>query len=226
MHSREFLDSLVGLLPEPGDGERLVVGIDGRDGVGKTMLADELAARLSTSGEVARASLDGFHHPRAHRYRRGQSSGEGYWEDAFDTEAVVQHLLAPWRTGRGVWRSAIHDVLSDERLDLPAEPVPPAGVLVVDGVFLARPDWVGFWTTLILLDAPLSVSQARGAARDGLPADAFGPTDKYATAHALYRYTCDPHSRADVLIDATDLNEFRIVRRQRAAPADRPPTSG
>ena len=226
MHRRELLDSLVGLLPEPVEGERVIVGIDGRDGVGKTTLADELAGRLSFLGEVARASLDGFHHPRAHRYRRGQSSGEGYWEDAFDTEGVVQELLGPWRSGRGAWRAAIHDVRSDERLDLPAEPVPSAGVLVVDGVFLARPELVGFWTTLILLDAPLSVSQGRGAARDGLPADAFGPTDKYATAHALYQSACDPQRRADVLIDATDLDEFRIVRGQHAAPADRDATSG
>ncbi len=218
MHRREFLDSLVGLLPGPGPGERIIVGIDGRDGVGKTMLADELAQRLSASGVAERASLDGFHHPRAHRYRQGQSSGQGYWEDAFDTEAVVEHLLRPWSTGRGVWRSAIHDVRSDERLDLPAKPLPPAGVLVVDGVFLARPELVGFWTTLILLEAPLAVSQARGAARDGLPPNAFSPTDKYATAHALYRSACHPERRADVLIDATDLNEFRIVRGTCAAP--------
>lgn len=122
--------------------------------------------------------------------------------------------------------AAIHDVRLDERLDLPTELVPAVGVLVVDGVFLARPELVGFWTMLILLDAPLSVSQGRAAARDGLPPDAFDPTGKYVTAHALYRSACAPQSRADVLIDATDLNEFRIVRGRHAVQADRHATGG
>lgn len=211
MQPSEFLDSLVGLLPEPGNGAQVIVGIDGRDGVGKTTLADALARRLPVSRGVARASLDGYHHPRAHRYRRGQT-GEAYWKDAFDTEAVVDHLLEPWRTGRGLWRDAIHDVRSDEGLDLAGVPVPSTGILIVDGVFLARPAFARFWTILILLDAPLSVSQARGAARDGLSADAYGPSDKYATAHALYRSACDPVSQADILIDAASWDEPRIVR--------------
>lgn len=174
---------------------------------------------------MERASLDGFHHFRAHRYRRGQASGEGYWMDALDTEGTSQHLFEPWRTGRGSWKAAIHDVTSDERLDSSGAPVPSNGVQIVDGVFPARPELVRFWTTLILLDAPLSVSQARSAARDGLPPDAFGPSDKYATAHALYRSACDPESRADIAIDATSLNASRIIRERRALPANRAVTS-
>jgi uridine kinase len=212
MRRGAFLDSLVELLPKPGRAERVIIGIDGRDGVGKTSLGDELAARLSASEHVARASLDGFHHPRAHRHRRGQTSGESYWQEAFDTESAVRHLLEPWRTGRGPWRPAIHDVVSDERLELPGAPVPRAGVLIVDGVFLARPELIRFWTTLILLDAPLVVSQARAAARDGHLPPASGSSDRYAAAHALYRSACNPESRADIVIDATSLDEPRIIR--------------
>lgn len=42
------------------------VGIDGVDGAGKTCLADELAGVLQAQGApVIRASVDGFHRPRA-----------------------------------------------------------------------------------------------------------------------------------------------------------------
>jgi len=60
------------------------VAIDGVDGVGKTSLAEELVAPLARKGrEVVRASVDGFHRPRAARYLRGRDSAEGYFLDSF-----------------------------------------------------------------------------------------------------------------------------------------------
>ena len=57
----------------------LRVGIDGVDGAGKTTLADTLADALEAAGiAVIRASVDGFHHPRAVRYRLGRESPEGF----------------------------------------------------------------------------------------------------------------------------------------------------
>ena len=61
------------------------VAIDGVDGVGKTMLAEELVEPLARTGrQVLRASVDGLHRPRAARYQRGVDSGEGYFLDSFD----------------------------------------------------------------------------------------------------------------------------------------------
>ncbi len=202
----DLLDELVRAMPR-ARARRLVVGIDGRDGVGKTCLADELVVPLQARGEqVWRASLDGFHHLRVHRYQLGADSGKGYWRHAFDVDAIRRELLDPWRSGAGQWRTAIHDVRTDAPLHLPARPVPAAGVLLVDGVFLARPELAGQWDVLILLDAPLEVSQRRAANRDGSPA-----AQKYAEAHALYRATCDPVRRADVVVDATSLHDPAIV---------------
>lgn len=48
------------------------VAIDGPDAAGKTILADELALLIERSGRpVIRASVDGFHRPRAERIARG-----------------------------------------------------------------------------------------------------------------------------------------------------------
>ena len=50
------------------------VAIDGVDGSGKTTLADEIVAPISTMGrQVIRASADNFLKPRADRYRRGEN---------------------------------------------------------------------------------------------------------------------------------------------------------
>jgi uridine kinase len=51
------------------------VAVDGVDGAGKTTFADELAACLASCGrQIIRASVDGFHNPRAIRYRLGAGS--------------------------------------------------------------------------------------------------------------------------------------------------------
>ncbi len=61
------------------------VGIDGVDGAGKTTFADDLAPLLAASGRPPiRASVDGFHYPRATRYRRGQHSPRGYVQDSYN----------------------------------------------------------------------------------------------------------------------------------------------
>lgn len=43
--------------------------------------------------------MDGFHHPREIRYRRGSLSPEGYYRDAFDYDAVHAQLLEPLGPG-------------------------------------------------------------------------------------------------------------------------------
>jgi uridine kinase len=48
------------------------VAVDGITAAGKTTLARELAAAVAARGRpAAHLSMDGFHHPRAHRHRQG-----------------------------------------------------------------------------------------------------------------------------------------------------------
>jgi hypothetical protein len=76
------------------------VAVDGPDAAGKTTLADELASVLRGRGRtVIRASIDGFHRPRAERYKRGPDSPDGYFQDSFDYEALRQELLDPFGLG-------------------------------------------------------------------------------------------------------------------------------
>jgi uridine kinase len=61
-------------------GSGLRVGIDGVDGAGKTVMADELASIVRVRGrKVIRASVDGFHNPKEIRYRRGRGSAKGFF---------------------------------------------------------------------------------------------------------------------------------------------------
>src|SRR5690242_19362971 len=72
------------------------VGVDGVDGVGKTVFADDLATGLRDRGvPVVRAGVDDWHRPRAVRYRRGRDSPEGFWLDSYQYERMRAELLEP-----------------------------------------------------------------------------------------------------------------------------------
>lgn len=189
------------------------VAVDGVDGAGKTTFADELAVVLRDRGRpVVRASVDGFHHVREVRYRRGRSSPDGYWRDAFDYDRFVGELLRPLGPGGNRrYRPATHDVRTDRPVHGPVRVAPPGAVLVVDGVFLHRDELVGHWDFSVFLDVPFDVTVPRTAARDGTPADPDDPANRrYVHAHRHYLASCDPASRATLTVDNADLTAPRV----------------
>jgi uridine kinase len=185
----------------------VLVAVDGGDASGKTVLADELAGELAAEGtrRPVRASLDDFHHPRAHRHALGRT-GLTVWERGFDYAAVRRELLDPWRRGRGTaYRTRWHDLSTDRHVDAPPHRVPEGGVLVVDGVFAQRPELAASWDLVVYLHVPDEVRVARMAARDGLVSDPRDPGQRrYLEAQRIYHETCAPMASADLVVDNTD----------------------
>jgi len=119
-----LLAAVAGLVPA---GDRVRVAVDGRDGAGKTVFADELASVLRGAGRpVVRASVDGFHRPRAVRYAHGRTA-ETYWRDAFDYSQLVSSLLSPFAAGAPV-RTGVAVVLAENRADLGVDAASGSGV--------------------------------------------------------------------------------------------------
>src|SRR5262249_39050048 len=124
------------------------VAIDGLDGAGKTTFADELADILRMlPRDVIRASVDGFHNPRALRYRRGRSSPEGYFEDSYNYAALKKHLLDPLSPGGSRrYRAAVFDHVTDTPVSIPEREAPASSILLFDGIFLHRPELCPYGT--------------------------------------------------------------------------------
>jgi uridine kinase len=186
----------------------VMAGIDGVDGAGKTTFADELAVVLrSAHRAIIRAGTDGFHNPRAVRYRRGRGSPEGYFEDSYDyagLEAALLHPLSPGGSGR--YRTAIFDHRTDAAAVTPVLQASPDAILVFDGIFLHRPELREHWDFSVYLKTDFAVSVARCAERDGAspnPADATN--HRYVEGQRLYLRSCSPWARASLVIDNNDL---------------------
>ncbi len=191
------------------------VAIDGVSGAGKTTFADDLAPLLTARGlPIVRASVDGFHHPRAVRHRRGRHDPDGFWLDSYDYPRLRAELLEPFAPGGDRrYRPAIHDVGTDASLELPLRVAPPDAVLVVDGIFVQRPELAGCFELVVWLDAPFEATYARMAVRDGSPSDPGHPANRrYLEGERRYLRECSPRERADVVVDVTAVSAPRLVR--------------
>jgi uridine kinase len=201
------LEQLADLVREAVGDAAVRVAVDGVDGAGKTVLADELGQVLRSRGRrVVRVGVDGFHHPRAVRYRRGRASAVGFYRDSYDLDALHRHVLTPLGPGGDRWyRTAVRDVDHDVELHLPPRRAPAGAVLLLDGLFLHRPELAGLWDLSLLVTAAFEVTFARMAVRDGCPADPTHPANqRYVGGQRLYFAEADPVGRADVVVDNTD----------------------
>lgn len=210
----ELAERMTGLAAAPAPARPYLVAVDGVDGAGKTRFADELDAALQGCGAVTfRASVDGFHHPPHVRYRRGRSSPDGFYLDSFDLATFRRRLLDPLRPG-GDRRvvPAVYDVTRERPVASAVEVVDEEAIVVVDGIFLHRPELVDAWDLSLFLDVPFEVSVARCAARDGTDPDPSALSNRrYVEGQRRYLTACDPLACATLVIDNTDLVAPRVV---------------
>lgn len=196
---------LVALSPD-----RIVrVAVDGVDGAGKTTFANELAAIVRVSRRpVIRASVDGFHNPRAIRYQRGRHSPEGFFEDSYNYAALKRALLEPLGPdGSRRFRSVGFNHITDQPVTSDEQEALPSSILLFDGIFLHRPELLGYWDASIFLQVDVGVSVARCAARDGSSADPAAVANRrYVDGQRLYLQSCMPAARATIVIDNNDLS--------------------
>lgn len=211
---QEVLDTVARALSRPIAAGVTRVAIDGVDGAGKTHFADELAEVVGASGRsVIRASVDGFHNPRSIRYRRGRDSPEGFFEDSYDYAQLKAALLDPLSPGgSGHYRAAVFDHRSNSPVSAPSRVASPGDILVLDGIFLHRPELRAYWDYSIFLEVAFAVSIPRGAQRgEGSPDPEAASNQRYVRGQELYLRSCEPARFATVTINNDDLLAPYIV---------------
>jgi uridine kinase len=167
MNRQELLDNLAERIDAIHRTHPVRVAIDGPTAAGKTTLADELVAPLEGRGRtVLRASIDGFHHPRARRYRNG-ADFRAYYHDSFDYLAIRRCVLDPLGpAGEGVYTPAVFDFRTDSPVDHPPEEAPADAVLLFDGVMLLREELREHWDYCIFVHVDTHTAAQRTANRD------------------------------------------------------------
>ncbi len=138
------------------------------DASGKTTLANELIEPIRDRGfQTVRASVDGFHNPRDIRYRQGQDSPLGFYEDTFDYKAIITSVLEPMGPGGSLkYRTTQFDFVSNSQVESPLQNATPDSILIFEGIFLHRPELIDYWDFSIFVHADYEVTVKRAMERD------------------------------------------------------------
>jgi uridine kinase len=172
---------------------RTLVAVDGREGSGQAQFADALVAALNEKGTVAaRLPMDAF----------GTHADDAY-RDGFDYDDFRRTAVQPFRGGDAVLPE-LHDRVAPPGLP---DPLPADAVLVVDGVFLNRPEISGIWKYSVWLQVPQAETEER--LRDsGVVAEDI---DRASAAQSRYRSHLDPTAKATTLVDNIDPEHPRRI---------------
>jgi uridine kinase len=125
------------------------------------------------------------------------------------------YLLDPLSPG-GCQRycPAFFDHVTDDPVPVVEVEALPPSILLIDGIFLHRPELLAYWDVSIFLRTNFAVSVARCASRDGSSPDPAAPSNRrYVEGQRLYLQGCQPEAKATVVIDYNDLSAPTILSR-------------
>ncbi len=117
---------------------RVLIGIAGAPGSGKTALAEVLASRLGGFPAVAHVPMDGFHLADVELARLGRTDRKGA-PDTFDPGGYAA-LLARIAAGEAVWAPGFERMLEQPIAQAIAVPQ-TARIVISEGNYLLLPDW-------------------------------------------------------------------------------------
>ncbi len=220
----ELVDVIVGI--ERGHPVR--VAIDGRSGAGKSTLSEELAAAIGERGRaVILVSIDDFYGLWLDKHNRRFLTAETFYSSAYDYAALRSLVLEPLGPGGSRrYRARWHDGWNEGGIEEPERVAPDDAVLLVEGVFLMRPELDGDWDVRIFVEIDAALSLARGverdltiedpAVRESRRADRIQVyEERYIPAEERYFREIDPAGRAEVVVENRAVERPGILVRRR-----------
>jgi uridine kinase len=178
------------LATPPATAGTRIVAIDGAGGSGKTTLAGAAAELLDGCPIIAG---DDFYRPMPEPERERLDAEQGY-QHYFDWQRLRDHVLVPLRAGHTA-RYQRFDWTTGELG--PWHEITPEPVVIVEGVYTARPELAPYYHLTVYVDTPREVCLQRMRARGQNPEQWI---TRWRAAEDHYLRTTWPHTRANLVV--------------------------
>jgi len=177
-----------------------IIGIDGLGGSGKTMYAYKLQKQLEGSMIL---HLDEFVHKKEVRYNKNYEEWYCYYHLQWRYDYLIQKLLLPLKTGLGVNETIEVYSRETDRYILRKIEIPVGTTVIVEGVFLQRPELRPYFESVIYLELDKETRLKRISDRDIYMGNrkeiALKYEQRYFPAEEKYLEQCNPLALADVV---------------------------
>ena len=172
----------------------VLVALDGRSGAGKSTLAAAVGRRSGA------AVIDGddFYHGASAEYWDAMPPAQRM-ECVIDRRRQRAVLACLAERRRATWHPYDWEA-DDGSLAAAALTCPPAGVVILEGAYSARPELADLMSLRVLLDVPRDVRRARLLRREGAR-DRAEWEARWSAAEDLYFETVMPPGAFDLVLD-------------------------
>lgn len=160
----------------------LLVAIDGPSAAGKSTLAAALAERMGATV----VAVDDFYRPMEATRRLSLDAQTGY-ELFFDWPRLMADVLDPLVLGEpAIYRcyDPAADAVGDDVVI-----VEPHGIVIIEGLYLLRPQLRGYWDLVVWVDTPPEIRRRRVGGRAGVDRDLRA---RLEASEAWYEANVDP----------------------------------
>ena len=177
-----------------------LIGIDGLGGSGKTMYAYKLQKQLEGSMIL---HLDDFVHKKEVRYNENYEEWYCYYHLQWRYDYLIQKLLQPLNSGLDVNETIeVYNRETDSYLLRKIE-IPVGTTVIVEGVFLQRPELRPYFKSVIYLELDKETRLKRISDRDIYMGNkkeiALKYEQRYFPAEEKYIEQCNPIALADIV---------------------------
>lgn len=184
----------------------LLVGIDGLGGAGKTTYVKHMEKGLAkTNCQVVTFHLDDHIVERNKRYETGYEEWVEYYTLQWDVERLTNDLFKPLHTHWDTIILPFYNIVTDSTSAKQIQ-IEPNSIVLIEGVFLQRPQWRSFFDYIIFLDCPRKLRHERVLKRDSTIGNHQAIHAKYKRrywpAEKHYMNSVKPINNADVVVTA------------------------
>ncbi|WP_127587927.1 kinase [Paenibacillus koleovorans] len=178
---------------------RLILGIDGLSRSGKTTFVTELRKRLSQYQKpFCIFHIDDYIVERKKRYDTEYDQWYEYYNLQWDVELLREQLFSKLNHAEVISLPFYNSAL--DKLEIKTVTISRNCILIVEGVFLQRPEWRDFFDFILYLDCPRDKRFERESASARENIEKF--RSRYWKAEDFYLDSVTPLANADMVISS------------------------